>query len=63
MKRLNVKKLNSRIDKVVSSEEALSEIVPIDWPEDIINGNKKVCVANIVKEECSNVIRYSCKFL
>ena len=51
MKRLNVKKLISRIDKVVSSEEALSEIVPIDWPEDIINGNKKVCVTNIVKEE------------
>lgn len=47
MKKLNIEKLNSRIDKIITSEEALSEIVPIEWTKDVINGNKKVSVTDI----------------
>ena len=46
MKKLNIEKLNSRIDKIITSEEALSEIVPIEWTKDVINGNKKVSVTD-----------------
>ena len=51
MAKLNVEKLNSRIDKVISSEEALRTIVPMEWPEDILNGNKQVLVTNISNDE------------
>lgn len=51
MTKLNVEKLNSRIDKVISSEEALRTIVPIEWSNDILTGNKQVSVTNITKEE------------
>ena len=50
MAKLNVEKLNSRIDKVISSEEALKSIVPMEWPEDILTGNKQVLVTNIAKD-------------
>lgn len=51
MAKLNVEKLNSRIDKVISSEEALRTIVPMEWPEDILNGNKQVLVTNISNDK------------
>lgn len=51
MAKLNVEKLNSRIAKVISSEEALRTIVPMEWPEDILNGNKQVLVTNISNDE------------
>jgi hypothetical protein len=50
MAKLNVEKLNSRIDKVISSEEALKSIVPMEWSEDILTGNKQVLVTNISKD-------------
>ena len=50
MAKLNVEKLNSRIDKVISSEEALKSIVPMEWSEDILTGNKQVLVTNIAKD-------------
>lgn len=51
MAKLNVEKLNSRIDKVISSEEALKSIVPMEWSEDILTGNKQVFVTNISKDK------------
>ena len=51
MAKLNVEKLNSRIDKVISSEEALKSIVPMEWSEDILTGNKQVLVTNISKDK------------
>ena len=50
MAKMNVEKLNSRIDKVISSEEALKSIVPMEWSEDILTGNKQVLVTNISKD-------------
>ena len=51
MAKLNVEKLNSRIDKVISSEQALKSIVPMGWSEDILTGNKQVLVTNISKDK------------
>ena len=51
MEKLNVEKLNSRIDKVISSEQALKSIVPMGWSEDILTGNKQVLVTNISKDK------------
>ena len=51
MAKLNVEKLNSRIDKFISSEEALKSIVPMEWSEDIITGNKQVLVTNISRDK------------
>lgn len=51
MAKLNVEKLNSRIDKVISSEEALRTIVPMEWSKDILTGNKQVSVTNITKDK------------
>ena len=51
MAKLNVEKLNSRIDKVISSEEALKSIVPMEWSEDILTGNKQVLVTNVSKDK------------
>ena len=51
MTKLNVDKLNSRIDKVISSEEALGTIVPMEWSEDILTGRKQVSVTNITKDK------------
>lgn len=50
MAKLNVEKLNSRIDKIVSSEEALKSTTPMEWSEDILTGDKQVLVTNISKD-------------
>lgn len=50
MAKLNVEKVNSRIDKAVSSEEALKSITPIEWPEDVLTGNKQALITNISED-------------
>lgn len=51
MAKLNVEKLNSRIDKVISSEETLRTIVPMEWSKDILTGNKQISVTNITRDK------------
>lgn len=36
--------LRSKPAKFVSTEEALKDIVPIDWPDDVLNGTRKVTI-------------------
>lgn len=50
MAKLDAEKLNRRIDKVVSSEEALKSVTPMEWSEDILSGDKQVLVTNISKD-------------
>ena len=57
MKKLNIEKLNSRIDKIITSEEALSEIVPIEWTKDVLNGNKKIYVTEIDRDTRSTCLK------
>ena len=56
MEKLNIDKLNSRIDRIMTSEEALSEIVPIEWTKDVflIQGNGKVA-------QCLLLCMFLCK--
>jgi len=41
-KPLDVKILQGKKHIAISSEEALQDVVPIEWGEDVISGNAKV---------------------
>ncbi len=43
-RRLDFSKISSRNTKVVSSEEALKDVKPIEWSEDVLNGKRKVTI-------------------
>lgn len=43
-RRLDFSKISSRNTKVVSSEEALKDVIPVEWSEDILNGKRKVTI-------------------
>jgi hypothetical protein len=51
--RLDVNKLNSRIKKVIFTEEALKDVTPIEWSDDILSGKRKLEVTNAEKD-CEN---------
>ena len=41
--------------KIISSEESLKDIVPINWSEEVLSGNKKVLASDIErnsKDKC-----------
>lgn len=40
-KKLDKSKLNNRIHKTISTKEALSQIIPMQFIEDVYNGVKK----------------------
>lgn len=42
-RRLDLSKLSGRKLKIVSSEEALKDIIPINWSIDVLSGDKKIC--------------------
>ena len=44
IQRLDLEKLKSRITKVISSEEALKDVEPMEWPEEVLSGKKKVII-------------------
>ncbi len=39
---LNMSKINNRLVRKVSLEEALSKVEPITWPDDVFSGERKV---------------------
>ena len=41
-RQLDMKKLQDRVSRNVSSEEALEDVIPIQWDDDVLNGNTKV---------------------
>lgn len=41
-KKLDKSKLNNRIHKTISTKEALSQVTPLEFIEDVYNGTKKV---------------------
>lgn len=43
-KRLDFNKIKNITNENISSEEALKDIVPIQWSEDILSGKKKVII-------------------
>ena len=44
IQRLDMEKLKSRITKVISTEEALKDVEPMEWPEEVLSGKKKVII-------------------
>lgn len=44
-KKLNMSKLKFREHSIISTEEALKDVTSIDWPEDVLNGDKKVVIS------------------
>lgn len=45
MSKINISKLKFREHSIISTEEALKDVTPIDWPEDVLNGDKKVIIS------------------
>jgi hypothetical protein len=41
---LDINKLNSKRYTIVSSEEALKDIIPINWSKDVLSGKRKVLI-------------------
>ena len=44
IQRLDIEKLKRRITKVISTEEALKDVEPMEWPEEVLSGKKKVII-------------------
>lgn len=44
IQRLDMEKLKSRITKTISLEEALKDVEPMEWPEEVLSGKKKVII-------------------
>lgn len=42
-RRLDFSKLSGRKSKIVSSEEALKDVTPINWSKDVLSGDKQIC--------------------
>ena len=42
-RRLDFSKISNRNTKIVSSEEALRNVKPIEWSEDVLNGKRGIC--------------------
>lgn len=47
--RLDFSKLNFS-EKIISTEEALKDITPIQWPEKVLSGEKQVTITNAEKD-------------
>lgn len=47
-KKLDLSKI--RHSKILSSEEALRDMIPIEWSNDVINGNKTVFLTKITPD-------------
>lgn len=46
MERLDLKRLSARPSRIVSSEDALKNVTPFDWPKEVIAGKKRVVIEN-----------------
>lgn len=49
MKKINMSKLQKRMGKIISTKEALKDVVPMQWDEDVLSGNKKIIIRKMVK--------------
>ena len=53
--KLNLTNINNRICDSISSEEALKEVIPLEWADEVLAGEKKVSVNKVVKENDTNI--------
>jgi hypothetical protein len=47
---LNLDKLRSRTVGTISTEEALSTVQEMKWPDEVLNGQKKVVITKAEKD-------------
>lgn len=47
-KSLNLDKLKDKKSRIVSTKEALSNVTPINWSEEVLSGQKKIVVGDSV---------------
>lgn len=48
---LNMSKINNRLVRKVSLEEALSKVEPITWPDEVLSGKRKIEITKAEKED------------
>jgi hypothetical protein len=51
LRQLNIEKIKEKPSKFVPSREALKDVVPIDWPPEVLRGQKKVMLTSGRTEE------------
>lgn len=49
--------------KIISSEEALKDVVPIIWPKEILSGGKKAVVTNLERNKNDKCAKLEISFL
>lgn len=49
-KSLNLSKLANRKHTVISSKQALSDVTPINWSDDVLSGKRKVIITKDKEE-------------
>ena len=48
---LDLQALMRKNGKIISSEEALKDVQPVDWGKDVLQGKKKVTATRVKSEE------------
>lgn len=49
--------------KIISSEEALKDVVPINWPKEVLSGGKKAVVTNIERNKNDKCAKLEISYL
>lgn len=49
MKKIDMMKLKPRIGKTISTKEALKDVIPMQWDNEVLNGKKKIEIRKAVK--------------
>lgn len=47
---LNLNILKSKKSRIISSEEALKDIIPIEWSDEVLEGKEKVIIGDITEK-------------
>ena len=63
MTELNMERINKRIKKTISMEEALKDVVPVNWSEEVLSGQQQVVVTNMQIQEEEGCVRLETSYL
>lgn len=56
-RRLDFSKLKHRMGNIISTEEALKDVTPIQWPEEVLTGKKKVIITKAEKDNENKCVK------
>jgi translation initiation factor 1 (eIF-1/SUI1) len=60
---LNLDKLRSRTVGTISTEEALSTVQEMKWPDEVMNGQKKVVITKVEKAVERRCVKLVIRFI